>query len=381
MSAATSTVTPVSAPARFTTTDSPFKKELQQTIDGYFETHSRHATTALWIKAAVWLGSTFAALAVLVLVPMPAWLGVILSLSAGFGIAQVGFNVGHDAIHGSLSSKSWVNALFARSFDVMGASSRMWNWAHNVVHHTYTNVPGTDHDLEPGFYLHFYRHQRRGYLHRFQHIYAWVLYTLTMVVWVFKKDFVQLVERGPATTRRDVIDVIAGKVLHFALWLGVPMLFSPWAWWQVLIGYALMLAVTGFSAAVVFQMAHVVEGPAFPTPHDGRFDDDFVTHQLKTTANFAPGSAVATFFTGGLNHQVEHHLFPRICHIHYPAIAPLVEAVAKKHGVPYHANPTFLGAVASHVRLLKALGRGEQESGAPGAGLKGGQLAPQPVTG
>lgn len=352
---------------KFAITDSPFKKELQNQIDAYFASgRSRHATRALWVKAAFWLTSVFALWGVLVFAPIPAWLGAVLSLLAGFAIAQVGFNVGHDAIHGSLSANPNVNAIFARSFDVMGASSRMWSWAHNVVHHTYTNVPGTDHDLEPGFYLHFYRRGARGFLHRFQHVYAWGLYFFTMIVWVFKKDFVQLVERGAQTTRRDVIDVIAGKLLHWAFWLGVPMWLSPFAWWQVIIGYVLVLAMTGFTAAVVFQLAHVVEGPDFPHAKNDLLEGDFYAHQLKTTANFAPGSAVATFFTGGLNHQVEHHLFPRVAHIHYPQLAPIVKACAEKHGVPYLAHPTFLAAVASHVRQLKKFGAGDElELGPP----------------
>jgi linoleoyl-CoA desaturase len=355
-------MSPANTKLQFASRESPFKRELMERVDAYFASgRSRNATPALWAKVVFWLAMVFAGLVVLTLVPMPGWLGAVLALATGFCVAQVGFNVGHDAIHGSLSKRSWVNAIFARSFDVMGASSRMWAWAHNVVHHTYTNVPGTDHDLEPGFFIHLYRHQTRGYLHRFQHVYAWGLYAMTSLVWVFKKDFAQLIDRGEQTTKADVIDVVVSKVLHLALWVGVPMLVSPWAWWQILIGYVLVLAMTGFTAAVVFQLAHVVEGPAFPKPNEaGTLDDDFVTHQLKTTANFAPRSAVATFFTGGLNHQVEHHLFPRIAHAHYPALSLIVEACAARHGVPYHANPSFFGALASHARTLKACGQGEE---------------------
>ncbi len=342
----------------FTSRESPFKKDLMTRVDAYFAAgRSRNATPALWAKAAFWLSAVAGLWAVLTFVAMPGWLGLGLSLVTGFCVAQVGFNVGHDAIHGSLSKRPWVNALFSRSFDVMGASSTMWSWAHNVVHHTYTNVPGTDHDLDPGFFLHFYRRESRGFLHRFQHVYAWALYGFTMFVWVFKKDFAQLIERGEKTTKREVVDVVVSKVLHLLFWVGVPMLVGTVAWWQVLIGYALVLAVSGFTAAVVFQLAHVVEGPSFPEADaQGHFEDDFLTHQLKTTANFAPRNALATFCTGGLNHQVEHHLFPRVAHIHYPALSTIVEACAKDHGVPYHVNPTFLGALVSHGHMLKVLG-------------------------
>ena len=341
----------------FAVRESPFKKELQAEVDAWFAGgRSRNATRGLWFKAVFWLGLMLSTWAVLTFAALPGWLGVVLSLAAGFFMAQIGFNVGHDAIHGSLSNRPWVNSIFARSFDLMGASSKMWAWAHNVVHHTFTNVPGTDHDLEPGFYLHLYRRESRGFLHRFQHVYAWALYAMTSIVWVFKKDYAQLVDRGEATTKKDVADVVGWKLVHFAFWLGVPMLVGQHAWWQVIVGYFLMLAMSGFVAAVVFQLAHVLEGPEFPLAKDGVLDDDFFAHQLRTTANFAPRSPLATFLTGGLNHQVEHHLFPRIAHAHYPALSRIVERVAKKHGVPYHANPTFFGALASHARWLKKMG-------------------------
>lgn len=341
----------------FAVRESPFKRELQAEVDGYFVGgRSRHATRGLWLKAAFWISLMLASWVTLTFFAVPAWLGALLSLAAGFFMSQIGFNVGHDAIHGSLSGKAWVNGLFARSFDVMGASSKMWAWAHNVVHHTFTNVPGTDHDLEPGFYLHLYRRDARGFLHRFQHVYAWALYAMTSIVWVFKKDYAQLIERGAQTTKKEVADVIGWKLIHFAFWLGVPLLVGRHAWWQVLIGYFLMLAMSGFVAAVVFQLAHVLEGPEFPSATDGQLEGDFFAHQLRTTANFAPRSAMATFLTGGLNHQVEHHLFPRIAHAHYPALSTIVERVALKHGVPYHANPTFFSALASHTRWLKQVG-------------------------
>lgn len=359
-------MTSATAKPSFSTTESHFKRELFAAVDAHFaDGKSRNATPGYYAKAAFWLAATFGLWGVLAFVAMPWWLGVPLALLAGFSMSQVGFNVGHDAIHGSLSKKKWVNDLFSRSFEIMGASSKMWAWAHNVVHHTYTNVPGTDHDLEPGFYLHLYRREGRGWLHRFQHVYAWALYTLTMVVWVFKKDFAQLIERGEATTKRDVADVIIGKVVHFSFWLVVPMVFGVNAWWQVLIGYALVLAMCGFTAAVVFQLAHVVEGPSFPTAPGGSLEDDFWTHQLKTTANFAPRSALATFLTGGLNHQVEHHLFPRICHAHYGELSKLVEALAAKHGLPYHSSRTFWGAMASHARWLKAMGASDEKAATP----------------
>ncbi|MBE2248279.1 MAG: acyl-CoA desaturase [Myxococcus sp.] len=341
---------------RFEQSTSSFRQELTRRVDAWFVERrvSRAADLKTWAVGLGMLGLSAAGWAGLVFLAPAWWLAVPLCLFTGVAVAQVGFNLGHDAIHGSLSSRRWVNALFARTFDVMGASARMWAWAHNAVHHTFTNVPGADHDLEPAGLLHLYPKPGAPWVLRFQHLYAWPLYALTMVSWVFLKDFVQLQDRGAHTTRRDVADVIGGKLLHLGVWVGLPLLVSPWAWWQVLVGYVLVLMAAGFTAAVVFQLAHVVEGPAFPTPNEaGGLADDFFVHQLKTTANFAPRDALATALTGGLNHQVEHHLFPRISHAHYPALSRLVEACAREFGVPYHVNPTFFAALASHARTLK----------------------------
>ncbi|MDX2009825.1 MAG: acyl-CoA desaturase [Myxococcaceae bacterium] len=342
---------------RFAQPQSAFRLELTRRVDAYFaDGRSRHADARTWAVGLGALALAMGSWALLVFGALPAWLGALLSVATGFFIAQVGFNLGHDAIHGALSRERWVNGLAARAFDLLGASSRMWAWAHNGVHHTFTNVPGADHDLEPAGLLHLYRKPNAPALVRFQHLYAWPLYGLTMLSWVFLKDFVQLASRRE-TTRGDVVDVVLGKALHVTVWLVLPLLLGPWAWWQVLVGYGLAMMAAGFTAAVVFQLAHVVEGPQMPRPDTaGVLADDFFVHQLRTTANFAPRSALVTALTGGLNHQVEHHLFPRICHTHYPALSAVVEACAREFGVPYHVNATFFSALASHARVLRAVG-------------------------
>jgi linoleoyl-CoA desaturase len=345
----------------FSLSDTPFRRELLARVDAWFAAHpGREATPALWLKVACWLGSFAASWAVLTFASLPWWASVPGYLWLGFSVAQVGFNVGHDAIHGALSRSKGVNALFARSFDLMGSSSLTWEWAHNRVHHTFTNVAQVDHDLEPGPFLRFTPRQPRLAVHRAQHVYAWPLYALTTMVWVFKKDVAQLFEmkaRGQPVGVRQVLDVVLGKLFHLAVFVGVPLLVGRHSVAQTLWGYALTLMASGFTAAVVFQLAHVVEGPQFPQAgEDGELLGDYFSHQLRTTSNFAPRSAIAGFFTGGLNHQVEHHLFPRIAHAHYPALAPIVEACAKEYGVPYLSHPTFRAALVSHTRQLKALG-------------------------
>lgn len=360
----TSTTAPVSAPrVRFASDDRALQDELRDRVDAYFVERGlkKTANAAMVTKTVFWLAAAAGLFVVLVSGALPALVAWPLAALLGVVMAAVGFNVGHDAIHGAWSDKPWVNRLLGHSFDLLGASSLTWAEAHNFVHHTYTNVPGVDHDLDPGPFMVFSPEKSPSAVHRYQHLYAFPLYLMTFVVWVFKKDFVQVASPDPRTGKRHAPSAVAGVVLwklaHFALFLGLPLLVSGYAPAAVVVGYATMVAFAGLTLAVVFQLAHVVEGAAFPVPDTSRrLQDSWMRHQLKTTANFAPDSRFWNFFTGGLNHQIEHHLFYKICHIHYPALAPIVADVARKHGAPYHVNATFSSALASHVRTMKRLG-------------------------
>jgi linoleoyl-CoA desaturase len=350
---------------RFDTSDQRLQQDLKATVDDYFLRTGlpRTASAGMWWKAAFWIGGLAALLALGMSGVLPPLGALVVAAVAGVFMAAMGFNVGHDAIHGAFSSKPWVNNLLSRTFDVSGASSYTWAMAHNFVHHTYTNVPGVDHDLDPGPFMVFSAKKDPHWIYRFQHIYAFALYFFTYIVWVFKKDFVQILGVDLRTGKRQkagrVAEVMVGKVLHLALFVGLPMLVSGYSPLQVVLGYLTAISFAGLTLAVVFQLAHVVEGTAFPTVSDDfRIDDSWAAHQLRTTANFAITSPFWNFFTGGLNHQVEHHLLYKIAHCHYPALSPLVREVAARHNVPYNVYPTFSAALFAHVRTLKRFGRG-----------------------
>jgi len=351
---------------RFDTTDQSLQHDLKARVDAYFDYTGlpRTADAGQWAKAVFFIGGTVALLAVLASGALPAVVAIPVAVLLGVFMAAMGFNVGHDAIHGAFSQRPWVNAVLSRTFDLCGASSFTWSTAHNFVHHTYTNVPGTDHDLDPGPFMLFSARANPPAIYRLQHIYAFALYALTHIVWVFKKDFQQIAAPDPRSGKRaplgKIVDVVLGKIVHLGLFIGVPLAFSGYAPWQVVLGYAIALGAAGLTLAIVFQLAHVVEGTAFPVADDsGRIADPWAVHQLRTTANFARGHWFWTFFTGGLNHQVEHHLMYKIAHCHYPALAPIVRDVAQKHGVPYLEYPSFLAALAAHVRTMKRFGHGE----------------------
>ncbi len=343
---------------------SAFHGELRRRVDAYFTDNNlkKSANGFMVAKTAFWLAFTWGAWALTMREVVSFPLSIALWCAQGFGFACIGFNIGHDAIHGSYSDKKWVNAILAWSFDVMGASSFTWRVAHNVIHHTYTNIPGHDGDLEPGPTMVFYPQPTRWF-HRFQHIYAWALYPFIGVIWVYIKDFEQIRRGDPLTGktagRLDFAQMMLGKGLHIGLVLAAPLVFMHAPAWQILIGYSLLLATGGVTLAVVFQLAHCIEGVEFPRTPEGaqQMPVSWCEHQLRTTANFGR-TALATFICGGLDHQIEHHLMPRICHIHYPALAPIVEQCAREHGLPYVHNGSFFRAVGAHARTLRRLGQG-----------------------
>jgi linoleoyl-CoA desaturase len=159
----------------------------------------------------------------------------------------------------------------------------------------------------------------------------------------------------PGPRRQQLGMFLAGKVIFFTLAFGLPLLLHPV--WLVAAFYVLTASVLGLVLGTVFQLAHCVELADFPLEHaSGQIEDAWAVHQVETTVDFARDSAVAAWCLGGLNFQIEHHLFSRMCHVNYPAIAPVVEQTCAEFGVRYSRNPSVLAAVRSHYRWLRRLG-------------------------
>ena len=254
---------------------------------------------------------------------------------------------------------------------LIGGSSLNWQLQHNNLHHTFTNIEGHDDDIAPLGFLRFSPHAEWKKIHKFQFLYAWFFYGLMTLMWAFTKDFSQLIRynkmgmlKGHNTTfKAELIKLSIHKAFYLSYNLFIPMLVISQPWWLVLIGFGIMHFTCGLILALIFQPAHVVEMTEYPLPAVAdslTMEDDWASHQMKTTANFAQKNRVLSWFVGGLNYQIEHHLFPNICHVHYKKIAPIIQETAKEFNLPYHSKPTFFGAVASHAKLLYQLGRQPQ---------------------
>lgn len=340
-----------------------FWPTLRERVDQYFKEsgRSRYWNGVMLTKTIGCLGLYLGGWALLWQNSQTPGLWLLPWVLTGLGMAEIGFNIAHDASHDAYSSKQWVNRLLAHTFTLVGVHEYNWNITHNILHHTYTNIPYADGDLHPVPYLRYFNiDQERRWYHRFQHVYALALYCLASIVWVFYKDYLHISRKFHVTYEKpkpplsEYLILLVAKLGHYALFLLIPFFVIGLPWQHVLVGFVLMHVVAGFCLASVFAIGHVVEGVPIVTPDEkGIVHESWAAHQLRTSANFNLKSRFFFWTVGGLNFQAEHHLFPRICHVHYPKIAPIVKATAKEFGVPYNEFPTFRSGVAAHLQHLK----------------------------
>jgi linoleoyl-CoA desaturase len=302
-----------------------------------------------------------------------AWLAVALTVSLALATAGIGFSVMHDANHGAYSRSARVNRAWGLALDFVGASSYLWRFKHNVHHHTYANVDGMDVDIDGAPFLRLAPSQRRRAFHRWQHLAAWPLYGVLGLKWWFVDDVVDLV-RGrigphpfPRPGGRELVTVLAGKAVFVTWAILVPLLVHRSGWVVVL--FLLGSLTLGLVLSTVFQLAHTVPAAAFHgvASGDQRMPTGWAEHQVRATVDFAPSNRLLGWYVGGLNFQIEHHLLPDVCHVHYRALAGIVAETCRAYGVPHRSEPTLCAAIAAHYRHLRALGRGSGVAALPAA--------------
>ncbi len=296
----------------------------------------------------------------------PTWAQILLTIVMGVGMAGIGMNVMHDANHGAYSSKKWINKVLGSSIYILAGNAYNWKVQHNVLHHTYTNIHGHDEDLDAGRVLRFSKHAKWHRFHKFQHYYGVLLYGLLTFNWALTTDFQQTYRylkrklsfgKFPNPSTQWSILIIT-KIIYFAIWIVVPILFFNIAWWKILIGFFIMHYVAGMILSIVFQLAHVVEEADMLLPDpSGTMKNTWAIHQLFTTVNFSTKNRIMNWFTGGLNHQVEHHIFPNISHVHYTKISKIVKETAKEFNLPYNEYKTTRKAIIAHFKHLKEMGQ------------------------
>ncbi|MBK7432503.1 MAG: acyl-CoA desaturase [Chitinophagaceae bacterium] len=350
----------------FSNKNNEFYQSLKLAVDDYFETNHLKKTGdwRLFSKTIILVASALALYGSLMLAPLDPWIAVLFCALLGFTLASIGFSVMHDANHGSYSTNANLNDFLGMSLNAMGASSYFWKQKHNIIHHTYTNVDGIDDDIAKSPIIRQCETQKWVPAHKIQHLYLLPVYSLSTIFWIFIMDFKKYFSGKIYTTEAWKMDtkeklIFWGtKIFYLAIYMALPIWvwgFLPW-----LVGYLVMNATMGLVLSLVFQLAHVVENTEFE--HVGmdtskHIETAWAEFQIRTTANFAMDNKVISWFVGGLNFQVEHHLFPKVSHIHYPALSKILMQKCKEFNLPYNQYPTLSQAIASHFRMMRSLGR------------------------
>ena len=356
---------------------SPGKDGFQHTVIArvkkYFKENnlSPYANSQMWIKTAVMLLLYFVPYFFMVsgfasgqyLLFYGLW------ILMGIGMIGIGTCVMHDAHHGTYSPNKRVNKLIGFILEVVGGYEVTWKIQHNQLHHTFTNIAGLDEDIDSMPVFRFSPRQPRRWFHRYQHIYAWFFYMIMTLYWMTAKDYRQviiykqhdLLTQHKLTLGQAIFRITLFKLAYYAYVLVLPILFSGMPWYHVVFGFLAMHFTAGLALSCIFQPAHIVEESTFALPKEvegkQQMEESWAVHEVENTTNYGMRKKFLTWFIGGLNFQIEHHLFTGICHVHYPHLAPIVKKTAEEFGVEYHEEPTFWQALKGHARMLRRLGR------------------------
>ena len=341
-----------------------FRRTLNERVNAYLRDNGIPArdVPAMYLKTAVMLAWWLGAYLLLLLGHFPPPVNILLCLVWAMAIAAVGFNVMHDANHGGYSKRPRVNKLISLSAEMLGMSGFRWRVKHNVWHHTYTNIAGYDDDVEAMGWMRLTPRAPWKALHRAQAWYFPVVYSMIGFDFIMRDFMMALIGKSdanhvyPKMSAADKVTFWAGKLFFFTIMFGLPLLVFPW--WQVLLGFLIVMLTLGLVMGIVFQLAHISGDAAFPEPvgDPPHIENEWAVHQVQTTVDFAPRNRLLSWYIGGLNFQIEHHLLPHICHLNYPRLAPIVAATCEEFGIRYTCYATWRAAFAAHWRELRLLG-------------------------
>lgn len=339
-----------------------FQIEVKRRADEYFRTSGLHERDCwqMYLKTAVILACFAAFYITLVFLVHTWWLALPFAILLGLTGACIGLCIQHDGSHRAYSDHAWLNRLAAMTLDLVGGSSHLWKGKHVLSHHTYTNITGHDGDIDVGVLGRMSPYQKRRTLHRWQHYYLWPVYGFMALKWQLYDDFWEIASgkiRGrdyPRPRGWELVTFIGGKAVFLTLALVIPSLVHPFG--SVLLFFGVTGIVMGMSLAVIFQLAHAVKEAAFlPPPAEAQqVEKSWAVHQVEATVDFARRNRTLAWFLGGINFQIEHHLFPRVCHIHYPALSRVVESTCRDYGVRYAEHRSLWAGIAAHFRWLRS---------------------------
>lgn len=344
--------------------DCAFMRELRQ-IAAPLLADPRRLRRGRWLlhgKATVWFAAF--ALSYGLLLHSPAGGAGLLGLAAAaaFAALMLAISAGHDAAHGAFFANPRANrSLVIATFTLLGVDGNLWQRRHNGSHHPFPNVSGCDVDIDQNPVLRLSPHHPRRSWQCWQHLYAPLAYALVQLHSILIGDAIYFFRRRVANIQRkdlstcDAAIFVGTKIAYVLLAIGLPMAVLDRPGWQIIAAWFAITMLTSLVFVVLLVGTHFVEATAHPVvADDGTISGSWAAHQLATSLDWNPRSRFATALSGGANLHAAHHLFPRVSHVHYRALTPLIRAAALRHALPYN-NASFLSMIRSHFRFLRCL--------------------------
>jgi linoleoyl-CoA desaturase len=347
--------------ATFDRTQNSFFISLKAKVDRYFSENrlDQAGNNKVYLKGGIQFLSAITIYVALVFFNLPLVVSIIGAALLGLNLALLGFNIMHEGGHQSFSKYNWVNSVAAYFLNILGGSTYFWKVKHNVNHHTFTNIEGIDSDISVEPFMRLHPSQPLRKMHRYQHIYWFFLYGVSYIAWIFYDDFVKYFTRKIAVhmpakslSFKEQFIFWITKLSYVGVFIVLPIFMLGWL--KALLGFLIVTFICGLFISIVFQLAHVVEITEYPL--DSEIEKEWAVHQITTTSNFATKSSFLFWLLGGLNFQVEHHLFPRVSHIHYPQISKLVKETCAEFNITYNEYTSMYKAFLSHLLHLRKMG-------------------------
>ncbi len=343
-----------------------FYRVVRQRVDDYFTRtgKSRHAGWEFALKSVLLVSLLVGSYSLILFQLVPGW--AMLGAGVVFGCCALllAINLGHDASHQMIARRQWVNHAIQRlAFVFVGVDGYLWRLRHVHSHHLFPNVNGSDVDIDENFFVRLSPNQPWRWHFQFQQFYAPFTYLFAALHTTVWGDFVYLLVKpvGNMTHLRhpwyEYLLFVVCKVTYFAALLGVPLMVLDRPAWQIVGGFFVVNMLSSLLFILLLIGTHFADLAEFPVPDaSGSVGRSWAEHNLATACDWSPRNRLAHFVSGGSNAHASHHLFPRVCHTHYFAIAKIIEATAAEMGVRYNAV-TLWGMVQSHFRFLVQLGR------------------------
>lgn len=346
---------------KFKKSDQEFKKELFNRVNQYFVENKLNKTgnKLLYWKSGLLL-TTYVFIYLLLLISANTIAMYFCFMALGVLTIFVALNIGHDAAHHTFSENKKHNNLLLYSFDFLGASGYMWRLKHVHSHHPHVNIPDMDGDIKQSNLVRIFPNAPYLSFHQYQYLYMPILYLFYTLHWLLFRDFKDYwntkISGKPKLQHKksECLKFLIGKVMFFSRMLLIPYILLPFSFSSILLGFVLFHFTASFTVALALVSAHIGEDSVYPEPDaDGNMSTSWVRHQIETTSDFATDNMLLTHLFGGFNHHVVHHLFPKICHIHYPTLTKILISTCNDFDIPYKSNPTLTRAIFSHLNFLK----------------------------